>query len=158
MERVESSVKADLKEVTVIIPAKADMETIKRVCKSKPEYKQKVSNYVERLLEIKRESLPLQKERNEVVEYIVESYFEYMEEYPTNTVLSMLSDFILLDYIKSVNKKRSDKNQFLTEKQKKRRERREYLLSTNETLFDFLYSKYELNNDSLKKQERVIHQ
>lgn len=158
MERVESSVKADLKEVTVIIPVKADMETIKRVCKSKPEYKQKVSNYVERLLEIKRESLPLQKERNEVVEYIVESYFEYMEEYPTNTVLSMLSDFILLDYIKSVNKKRSDKNQFLTEKQKKRRERREYLLSTNETLFDFLYSKYELNNDSLKKQERVIHQ
>lgn len=158
MERVESSVKADLKEVTVIIPAKADMETIKRVCKSKPEYKQKVSNYVERLLEIKRESLPPQKERNEVVEYIVESYFEYMEEYPTNTVLSMLSDFILLDYIKSVNKKRSDKNQFLTEKQKKRRERREYLLSTNETLFDFLYSKYELNNDSLKKQERVIHQ
>lgn len=152
MERVES------KEVTVIIPAKADMETIKRVCKSKPEYKQKVSNYVERLLEIKRESLPPQKERNEVVEYIVESYFEYMEEYPTNTVLSMLSDFILLDYIKSVNKKRSDKNQFLTEKQKKRRERREYLLSTNETLFDFLYSKYELNNDSLKKQERVIHQ
>ena len=158
MERVESSVKADLKEVTVIIPVKADMETIKRVCKSKPEYKQKVSNYVERLLEIKRESLPLQKERNEVVEYIVESYFEYMEEYPTNTVLSMLSDFILLDYIKSVNKKRSDKNQFLTEKQKKRRERREYLLSTNETLFDFLYSKYELNNDSLKKQERVVHQ
>lgn len=158
MERDESSVKADLKEVTVIIPAKADMETIKRVCKSKPEYKQKVSNYVERLLEIKRESLPPQKERNEVVEYIVESYFEYMEEYPTNTVLSMLSDFILLDYIKSVNKKRSDKNQFLTEKQKKRRERREYLLSTNETLFDFLYSKYELNNDSLKKQERVIHQ
>ena len=152
MERVES------KEVTVNIPVKADMETIKRVCKSKPEYKQKVSNYVERLLEIKRESLPLQKERNEVVEYIVESYFEYMEEYPTNTVLSMLSDFILLDYIKSVNKKRSDKNQFLTEKQKKRRERREYLLSTNETLFDFLYSKYELNNDSLKKQERVIHQ
>ena len=152
MERVES------KEVTVIIPVKADMETIKRVCKSKPEYKQKVSNYVERLLEIKRESLPPQKERNEVVEYIVESYFEYMEEYPTNTVLSMLSDFILLDYIKSVNKKRSDKNQFLTEKQKKRRERREYLISTNETLFDFLYSKYELNNDSLKKQERVIHQ
>ena len=152
MERVES------KEVTVIIPVKADMETIKRVCKSKPEYKQKVSNYVERLLEIKRESLPPQKERNKVVEYIVESYFEYMEEYPTNTVLSMLSDFILLDYIKSVNKKRSDKNQFLTEKQKKRRERREYLLSTNETLFDFLYSKYELNNDSLKKQERVIHQ
>lgn len=152
MERVES------KEVTVIIPVKADMETIKRVCKSKPEYKQKVSNYVERLLEIKRESLPIQKERNEVVEYIVESYFEYMEEYPTNTVLSMLSDFILLDYIKSVNKKRSYKNQFLTEKQKKRRERREYLLSTNETLFDFLYSKYELNNDSLKKQERVIHQ
>ena len=152
MERVES------KEVSVIIPAKADMETIKRVCKSKPEYKQKVSNYVERLLEIKRESLPLQKERNKVVEYIVESYFEYMEEYPTNTVLSMLSDFILLDYIKSVNKKRSDKNQFLTEKQKKRRERREYLLSTNETLFDFLYSKYELNNDSLKKQERVVHQ
>ena len=150
--------KADLKEVTEIIPVKADMETIKRVCKSKPENKQKVSNYVERLLEIKRESLPLQKERNEVVEYIVESYFEYMEEYPTNTVLSMLSDFILLDYIKSVNKKRSDKNQFLTEKQKKRRERREYLLSTNETLFDFLYSKYELNNDSLKKQERVIHQ
>ena len=108
--------------------------------------------------EIKRESLPPQKERNKVVEYIVESYFEYMEEQPTNTVLSMLSDFILLDYIKSVNKKRSDKNQFLTEKQKKRRERREYLLSTNETLFDFLYSKYELNNDSLKKQERVIHQ
>lgn len=152
MERVEG------KEVTVIIPVKADMESIKRVCESKPEYKQKVSNYVERLLEIKRESLPPQKERNEVVEYIVESYFDYMEEYPTNTVLSMLSDFILLDYIKSVNKKRSDKNQFLTEKQKKRRERREYLLSTNETLFDFLYSKYELNNDSLKKQERVIHQ
>lgn len=152
MERAES------REVTVIIPVKADMETIKRVCKSKPEYKQKVSNYVERLLEIKRESLPPQKERNEVVECIVESYFDYMEEYPTNTVLSMLSDFILLDYIKSVNKKRSDKNQFLTEKQKKRRERREYLLSTNETLFDFLYSKYELNNDSLKKQERVIHQ
>ena len=117
----------------------------------KPEYKERVKDLAEELCKIKREDLPPQEVINKVVECITEEYISHMEEYPDNYTLNRLSDFILLDYIKSVHKKKSDENAFHTEKQSNRRANREYLIYTNDSLFDFLHSKYDLGMDSLQK-------
>ena len=117
----------------------------------KPEYKKRVRELSEELCKIKREDLPPQEVINRVVECITEEYINHMEEYPDNYTLYRLSDFILLDYIKSVHKKKSDKNAFYTEKQTVRRANREFLIDTNDSLFDFLHSKYDLGMDSLQK-------
>ena len=117
----------------------------------KPAYKERVRDLAEELCKIKREDLPPQEVINGVVECITEEYISHMEEYPDNYTLNRLSDFILLDYIKSVHKKKSDENAFHTEKQSNRRANREYLIYTNDSLFDFLHSKYDLGMDSLQK-------
>ena len=117
----------------------------------KPAYKERVRELAEELCKIKREDLPPQEVINSVVECITEEYISHMEEYPDNYTLNRLSDFILLDYIKSVHKKKSDENAFHTEKQSNRRANREYLIYTNDSLFDFLHSKYDLGMDSLQK-------
>lgn len=117
----------------------------------KPAYKERVRDLAEELCKIKREDLPPQEVINRVVECITEEYISHMEEYPDNYTLNRLSDFILLDYIKSVHKKKSDENAFHTEKQSNRRANREYLIYTNDSLFDFLHSKYDLGMDSLQK-------
>ena len=117
----------------------------------KPAYKERVRELSEELCKIKREDLPPQEVINRVVECITEEYISHMEEYPDNYTLNRLSDFILLDYIKSVHKKKSDENAFHTEKQSIRRANREYLIYTNDSLFDFLHSKYDLGMDSLQK-------
>ena len=117
----------------------------------KPAYKERVRELAEELCKIKREDLPPQEVINSVVECITEEYISHMEEYPDNYTLNRLSDFILLDYIKSVHKKKSDENAFHTEKQSNRRANREYLIYTNDSLFDFLHSKYDLSMDSLQK-------
>ena len=107
----------------------------------KPAYKERVKDLAEELCKIKREDLPPQEVINRVVECITEEYISHMEEYPDNYTLNRLSDFILLDYIKSDHKKKSDENAFHTEKQSNRRANREYLIYTNDSLFDFLHSK-----------------
>lgn len=117
----------------------------------KPTYKERVRDLAEELCKIKREDLPPQEVINRVVECITEEYIGHMEECPDNYTLNRLSDFILLDYIKSVHKKKSDENAFHTEKQSNRRANREYLIYTNDSLFDFLHSKYDLGMDSLQK-------
>ena len=117
----------------------------------KPAYKERVRDLAEELCKIKREDLPPQEVINGVVECITEESISHMEEYPDNYTLNRLSDFILLDYIKSVHKKKSDENAFHTEKQSNRRSSREYLIYTNDSLFDFLHSKYDLGMDSLQK-------
>ena len=117
----------------------------------KPAYKERVKDLAEELCKIKIEDLPPQEVINRVVECITEEYISHMEEYPDNYILNRLSDFILLDYIKSVHKKKSDENAFHTEKQSNRRANREYLIYTNDSLFDFLHSKYDLGMDSLQK-------
>ena len=117
----------------------------------KPAYKERVKDLAEELCKIKREDLPPQEVINRVVECITEEYINHMEEYPDNYTLYRLSDFILLDYIKSVHKKKSDENAFHTEKQTIRRANREFLIDTNDSLFDFLHSKYDLGMDSLQK-------
>ena len=86
----------------------------------KPAYKERVKDLAEELCKIKREDLPPQEVINRVVECITEEYISHMEEYPDNYTLNRLSDFILLDYIKSVHKKKSDENAFHTEKQSNR--------------------------------------
>ena len=122
---------------------------------SKPDYKVAVSSMIQTLLETPRGSLPPTDCRIHITELITEAYFNKMEEYPSSYDLQGLANYIMLDYIKSVNKCKADENQFLSDKQEQRRTAREFLVDTTDTLIDFLYCKYALNLDSLSKKKEI---
>lgn len=116
-----------------------------------PEYKQEYNKFVMELYGTSKAMMPSQQARNRIASIMAEHYLTTMGGYPPSNILDKLADYCLLEDIKSVNKKKSDENRFLSEKQQNRRASREYCVSTNNTLFDFLYSKYTLQLDSLSK-------
>ena len=118
-------------------------------------FKKEFSEFIKKLQETPKESMPSQDCRNTIAALLPEIYFNKMEEYPTVYDLNGLSNYCLLDYLKSVNKKKSDENSFHSDKQSQRRAAREYLVSSNDSLLDFLYSKYTLNLDSLSKKNNM---
>lgn len=120
-----------------------------------PEYKKEFGKLVQTLLDTSKEAMPSQECRLQVAEMLPELYYDKMEEYPNPYDLKGLGDYCMLDYIKSVNKKKSDENSFHSDKQSQRRSAREYLVATNDSLLDFLYSKYTLNLDSLSKKNNM---
>lgn len=115
------------------------------------QFKKEFHNFVEKLQETPKESMPSQETRNKIASLLPEAYFNKMGEYPAVYDLNGLSNYCLLDYLKSIHKKKSDENSFHSDKQAQRRSAREYLVSTNDSLMDFLYSKYTLQLDSLSK-------
>ena len=119
------------------------------------EYKKEFGKLVQTLLETSKDAMPSQECRLQVAEMLSELYYNKMEEYPNPYDLKGLADYCMLDYIKSVNKKKSDENCFHSDKQSQRRASREYLVATNDSLLDFLYSKYTLNLDSLSKKNNM---
>lgn len=114
-------------------------------------YKNNFSNIIQALIDTPRDALPSQETRIEIVRIMTEEYLNVMGEYPQNYDLEMLSNYVMLDYIKSVNKSKKDKISFHTAKQCQRRASREVLVNTNDTLVDFLYCRYQLNMDSMHK-------
>lgn len=120
-----------------------------------PNFKKEFSEFVKKLQETPKESMPSQDCRNTIAWLLPEMYYNKMGEYPTVYELNGLSNYCLLDYLKSVNKKKSDENSFHSDKQSQRRAAREYLVSSNDSLLDFLYSKYTLNLDSLSKKNNM---
>lgn len=119
------------------------------------QFKHMFSNLIDFLLTTPRDKLPSQSTRNNIVDSLTEYYFKEQGEYPEPYLLEQLANYCLLDYIKSVNKKKSDKNRFLTKQQLSRREMREYLVDNNNTLLDYLYSKHVLKLDSLMKVNKL---
>lgn len=119
------------------------------------EYKKEFSKIVQTLLETSKDAMPSQECRLQIAGMLPEIYYNKMKEYPSSYDLKGLADYCMLDYIKSVNKKKSDENSFHSDKQSQRRSAREYLVSTNDSLLDFLYSKYTLNLDSLAKKNSM---
>lgn len=119
------------------------------------EYKKEFSKIVQTLLETSKDAMPSQECRLQIAGMLPEIYYNKMKEYPSSYDLKSLADYCMLDYIKSVNKKKSDENSFHSDKQSQRRAAREYLVSTNDSLLDFLYSKYTLNLDSLAKKNSM---
>ena len=119
------------------------------------EYKKEFSNLVQTLLETSKDAMPSQECRLQIAGMLPERYYNKMGEYPSSYDLKGLADYCMLDYIKSVNKKKSDENSFHSDKQSQRRAAREYLVATNDSLLDFLYSKYTLNLDSLSKKNSM---
>ena len=119
------------------------------------EYKKEFSNLVQTLLETSKDAMPSQECRLQIAGMLPELYYNKMGEYPSSYDLKGLADYCMLDYIKSVNKKKSDENSFHSDKQSQRRASREYLVATNDSLLDFLYSKYTLNLDSLSKKNNM---
>lgn len=119
------------------------------------EYKKEFSNLVQTLLETSKDAMPSQECRLQIAGMLPERYYNKMREYPSSYDLKGLADYCMLDYIKSVNKKKSDENSFHSDKQSQRRAAREYLVATNDSLLDFLYSKYTLNLDSLSKKNSM---
>lgn len=118
-------------------------------------YRKEVYLLLNDLLKTPREELPNVATRKSIVELICEEYYTTLDNYPETTVLSGLADYIMLDYIKSVNKCNKDINSFHTEKQSQRRSSREFLVSTNDTLLDFLHGKHNLDLDSLHKVNKI---
>lgn len=119
------------------------------------EYKKEFGKLVQTLLETSKDAMPSQECRLQVAGMLPELYYNKMEEYPNPYDLKGLADYCMLSYIKSVNKKKSDENSFHSDKQSQRRASREYLVATNDSLLDFLYSKYTLNLDSLSKKNNM---
>lgn len=119
------------------------------------EYKREFSKLIQTLLDTPKDAMPSQECRLMIAGMLPEMYYDKMEEYPNQYDLKGLADYCMLSYIKSVNKKKSDENSFHSDKQAQRRSAREYLVSTNDSLLDFLYSKYTLNMDSLAKKNSM---
>ena len=74
------------------------------------QFKHMFSNLIDFLLTTPRDKLPSQSTRNNIVDSLTEYYFKEQGEYPEPYLLEQLANYCLLDYIKSVNKKKSDKN------------------------------------------------
>lgn len=142
----------DIDSVTIVYVkgVMADMNLL-----DPPEYKKEFGKLVQTLLETSKDAMPSQECRLQVAGMLPELYFNKMEEYPSSYDLKGLADYCMLSYIKSVNKKKSDENSFHSDKQAQRRSAREYLVATNDSLLDFLYSKYTLNMDSLAKKNSM---
>ena len=142
----------DIDSVTIVYVkgVMADMSLL-----DPPEYKKEFGKLVQTLLETSKDAMPSQECRLQVAGMLPELYFNKMEEYPSSCDLKGLADYCMLSYIKSVNKKKSDENSFHSDKQAQRRSAREYLVATNDSLLDFLYSKYTLNMDSLAKKNSM---
>ena len=117
-----------------------------------PQYKQEFTSMVQDLLDTKRDAIPSTAVRLTVAEVMPEAYFNKMGEYPGEWELSGLAEYICLDYYKSVNKSKNDPLVFHSAKQLERRMAREYMIDTNDTLFNFLYAKYILQLDSLSRK------
>lgn len=149
---LDYSVPADTDSV-IIVWAKsllADMASLDQYT-----YKKHFSKLVQTLLETSKDAMPSQQCRLRIAGILPEAYFNKMGEYPSNYDLEGLANYVMLDYLKSVNKKKSDENSFHSEKQAQRRASREYLVDTNDSLIDFLYCKYTLGLDSLAKKNNV---
>ena len=85
------------------------------------EFKQEFYCLVEDLCTTKADNLPMQDFRNELVWFLTEIYYDKTEEMPSNSTLNLLSNYCLMDYIKTRLKKKSDTNRFLTDTQLNRR-------------------------------------
>lgn len=108
-----------------------------------------------KLMKIPLNSLPPVEERTQFIEDLTEGYFTAYGKFPKSTVLNMMSDYLLSDYIKDKNKTKADELQFLTVSQEKRRLEKEF--STLQGNLDFFYTRDTLKLDSLKAKETKIY-
>lgn len=102
---------------------------------------------------ISLEQLPSIEKRNQTVNDITEKYFELFNNFPSSYILTLLGNYLLLDYIKDRTKGKNDELQFLTPTQEKRRYQKEF--SAVEDTMDFLKSKHIRKMDSLKKKVTI---
>lgn len=80
------------------------------------------------LLAVKYDDISTVDARKETVEQITECFFNQYQQYPKQSILAKLSDYLLLDYIKYANKKSCEDNQFLTDTQQRYRKKREQIM------------------------------
>lgn len=107
------------------------------------------------LLATPLEQLPDATSRNSIVKAITERYYILFDSFPQSLVLTLLGNYLLLDYIKDKTKTKNDELQFLTPTQAKRRKGKEF--SAVEDTMDFLQSKHVRKMDSLKKKATVVY-
>ncbi len=88
--------------------------------------------FTEELLNVKAEELPETSVRVETVEDLTESFFYIYEEHCNQYILSKLTDYLLLDFIKVTSKSKSkEENSFHTAPQANRRKKAEVPLLDN---------------------------
>lgn len=107
------------------------------------------------LLKTPADILPDVEKRKSFVEFITEEYFRNFGEFPKDVPLSMLGDFLLLDYIKDKSKKKNDEMQFHTHSQEKRRRNKEFSALSDD--LDFFQSRDVRHMDSLKRKAVVSY-
>lgn len=86
------------------------------------------------LLSIKLENLPTQEDRVAHVEKITESYYVRYGEHVNQKLLAKLSDYLLLDYLRS-KKHKTDENQFHTVDQLYYRKKKEFSVEADTLSF-----------------------
>lgn len=88
------------------------------------------------LLAVKLENLPTQDDRVKQVEQLTDSYFSQYGEHVNASTLEKLSDYLLLDYLKSQGKPAATENQFHSPVQNYRRKMRE--ISVESAVMDYV--------------------
>lgn len=116
------------------------------------EFKQEFYCLVEDLCTTKADNLPMQDFRNELVWFLTEIYYDKTEEMPSNSTLNLLSNYCLMDYIKTRLKKKSDTNRFLTDTQLNRRLAYETVNFVSDDFMDYITGKYIYECDAFKKR------
>lgn len=99
--------------------------------------------YCPNLLKTPLDILPEISERNELVNSVTEGFYSEFNKMPSSRVLQQLSDFLLLDYIKSPNKKQSDEDMFHSDRQL--RYRRDNEVKVAENVLDHFNAKKQWN-------------
>ncbi|WP_288393687.1 hypothetical protein [uncultured Vagococcus sp.] len=105
----------------------AELETL-----SITEAEEVLLNYADKLLEIKLEDLPETSVRVQEVEDLTESFFCVFEQQCNQYILSKLSDYLLLDFIKNDSKAKSKQDDsFHSSSQTSNRRKAEVPLAEN---------------------------
>lgn len=96
-------------------------------------------DYCDSLKSVCFEDIPCTEQRIQLVTNITEGFYAVFEQFPSQYILNKLSDYLLLDYIKSPNKKKTDEIQFHSPTQTKARNQKEFAL--NGALLDHFNAK-----------------
>lgn len=102
------------------------------------------------LLKIDLDSLPDTPTRVQQVDSITEEFYQYFGSYPSSVNLYYLSNYLLQDYLKSPNKKKSDPDAILSRRQQRARYSKEF--SSTSALIDVIHTNKVHNFAKVKKQ------
>ena len=116
-----------------------------------------INEFEERVMELSKQSSHIsQSKRNKIVHELLESFFNYIGEYPKPALLTMLSDYILFDLLKDNHPDKVTREEYpiLSERQLQRRTIKQF--SAKAQTIDFLNSKFKENLSALNRKTKEL--